>query len=76
MQDAATPLSDDVTTLHALIHEQAATIQQQQRELDQVRHRLDQLLRRLFGPRSEKLSLRYISLDCSAPQWVCRTSLR
>ena len=55
MQEAVTPLPDDVTTLQALIREQAATIAQQQRELEQVRHRLDHLLRRLFGPRSEKL---------------------
>lgn len=48
-------LPDDQEQLKRLVRELTATIQQRDRELAGVRHRLDQLLRRLYGPRSERI---------------------
>jgi transposase len=58
MSDAlATPtLPDDVPTLHRMIGELLGTVRDQRRELEQVRSRLDRLLRRLYGPRSERIN--------------------
>jgi transposase len=49
-------LPDDPATLRRMVRELLATLAAERRELDQVRARLDQLLRRLYGPKSEKLS--------------------
>jgi transposase/uncharacterized coiled-coil protein SlyX len=58
MSDAlVTPtLPDDEATCHRMIGELLATVREQRRELDQLRSRLDQLLRRLYGPRSERIN--------------------
>jgi len=56
--DAATPdaqLPDDLDTLKAMIREPLTLLKDRQSELDGVRQRLDQLLRRLYGPKSERL---------------------
>lgn len=49
-------LPDDPDTLRRMVRELLATLSAQRRELDQVRARLDQLLRRLYGPKSERVS--------------------
>src|SRR5476651_145894 len=49
-------LPDDPVVLHNMIRELLATLKDRDRELDGVRHRLDQLLRRLYGPRSERIN--------------------
>lgn len=51
--DASLP--DDLSVCQHMIRELLATLKDRDRELDGVRHRLDQLLRRLYGPRSERL---------------------
>src|SRR5207302_1696938 len=51
----ATLLPDDVATLQRLVLELLASLQQHQRDNESLRHRLDLLLRRLYGPRSERL---------------------
>jgi transposase len=58
MSDALTTptLPDDVPTLHRMIGKLLGTVRDQRRELEQVRARLDQLLRRLYGPRSERIN--------------------
>lgn len=49
-------LPDDVTLCHQMIRELIEAHRKQGRELDGTRHRLDQLLRRLYGPKQEKLN--------------------
>jgi transposase len=53
LADVALP--DDLDTLKAMIRELLAQLQANRHELDGVRQRLDQLLRRLYGPKSERL---------------------
>src|SRR5688572_30724333 len=48
-------LPDDPVVCQQMIRELLAALRERDRELEQVRHRLDQLLRRLYGPRAEKL---------------------
>jgi transposase len=48
-------LPDDPVVCQQMIRELLAALRERDRELVQVRHRLDQLLRRLYGPRAEKL---------------------
>lgn len=48
-------LPDDVTTLHAMIRELLKSLRDEQHAREGLEHRLDQLLRRLYGPRSEKI---------------------
>jgi transposase len=50
------PLPDDLPTCQQMIHQLLETLSQRDRELDRIRHQLDSLLRRLYGPRSEKLN--------------------
>jgi transposase len=52
---AAEHLPDDVATLQRLVLELLASLQQHQRDNESLRHRLDLLLRRLYGPRGERL---------------------
>jgi transposase len=49
------PLPDDPLVLQNMLRELLTTLKQRDLELESVRHRLDQLLRRLYGPRSERL---------------------
>jgi transposase len=49
------PLPDDLSACQRLLRELLATLKQRDLELEGVRHRLDQLLRRLYGPRSERV---------------------
>jgi transposase len=55
MSEAATPLPEDLTVCHGMIRELAASLRAAQRQLEQLGHRLDLLLRRLYGPRSERV---------------------
>lgn len=55
MPPAALPLPDDPAVLQRMIRELLASLHQSQRDNEQLRHRLDQLLRRLYGPRAERL---------------------
>lgn len=48
-------LPDDVATLHAMIRELLKSLRDSQHAREGLEHRLDQLLRRLYGPRSEKI---------------------
>jgi transposase len=50
------PLPDDPAVLKQLIAELLATLRQRDHELESVRARLDQLLRRLYGPRAERVN--------------------
>jgi transposase len=52
---AAEHLPDDVATLQRLVLELLASLKQHQRDNESLRHRLDLLLRRLYGPRGERL---------------------
>jgi hypothetical protein len=58
MQDApaAPPLPDDAPTLKRLVGELLDALRDQRRENEQLRSRLDQLLRRIYGPRSERIN--------------------
>src|SRR5262245_20292284 len=58
MQDAlaAPPLPDDLATCQRMISELLDTLRDQRREHEQLRSRLDQLLRRIYGPRSERIN--------------------
>jgi transposase len=50
-----TPLPDDVAALQAMIRELLATNRAQRQDLANLQTRVDLLLRRLYGPRAERL---------------------
>src|SRR4051812_48846347 len=50
-----TALPDDPVVLKRMLEELLVALQQRDRELHQLQARLDQVLRRLFGPRAERL---------------------
>src|SRR5262249_26974975 len=58
MQAAAVtpPLPDDAPTLKRMVGELLDTLRDQWRENEQLRTRLDQLLRRIYGPRLERIN--------------------
>src|SRR5215469_11687260 len=49
-------LPDDPSLLKAMLIEVLAALRASRQEGEQLRQRLDQLLRRLYGPRSERLN--------------------
>ena len=53
---AAEHLPDDVAVLKNMILELMATLQQRSRDHEALKHRLDLLLRRLYGPRTERVA--------------------
>ncbi len=55
MDEATIPLPDDLAVCHGMIRELAASLRAAQRQVEQLGHRLDLLLRRLYGPRSERV---------------------
>jgi transposase len=65
-----TSLPDDPAVLRQMIRELLATLQAAQRHNEQLQHRLDQLLRRLYGPRAERIDLDQPTLfpDLQDPQ--------
>jgi len=50
------PLPDDPLTLQAMVRELLDALASERRTSESLRTRLDQLLRRLYGPKSEKVS--------------------
>lgn len=63
-----TTLPDDPTLLKRMILELLATLQSERQQREQVTQRLDQLLRRLYGPKSEKLDPGQLLLFALAEQ--------
>src|SRR5437870_6336639 len=61
------PLPDDPLVLKQMIQELLVTLQEQRHENESLRQRLDQLLRRLYGPRSERLNPDQLLLFAEAP---------
>ena len=61
-------LPGNPAVLQQMIRELLATLHARDRELEGVRHRLDQLLRRLYGPRAEKIDPAQLLLFAEAPQ--------
>jgi len=55
-------LPDDPVVLKQMIAELLVTLRQRDHELEGVRARLDQLLRRLYGPRAERISVEQLLL--------------
>src|SRR6058998_3889747 len=49
-------LPDDLALLKAMLAELLAALRASRQEGERLRERLDQLLRRLYGPRSERLN--------------------
>ena len=58
----ALTLPDDVETLQRMIRELLVTLHSSQQRNDKLAHQLDQLLRRLYGPRAERIDPRQLSL--------------
>ena len=52
---AAEQLPDDVATLKRMVLELLASVHQRDRDYEALRHRIDLLLRRLYGPRGERI---------------------
>src|SRR3954464_10831789 len=48
-------LPDDLDLCHGMIRELVASLRQAHRQVEQLGHRIDLLLRRLYGPRSERV---------------------
>lgn len=67
--EATPPLPDDPVVLKQMIAELLATLRDAQRDNEHLRARLDQLLRRLYGPRAERISADQLLLfaDVTAP---------
>jgi septal ring factor EnvC (AmiA/AmiB activator) len=55
-------LPQDVATLHHLIRELTASLQQRDRDNETLRQQIDRLLRRLYGPRNERVDSSQILL--------------
>jgi transposase len=62
MSTDAASLPNDVALLQALVIQQSDALAALQRRNDQLAHQLDQLLRRLYGPKSEKLDPQQLAL--------------
>ncbi len=66
MTDAAAPLPDDLVTCQRMIRELLDSLRQSRQDNEQLRHRLDLLLRRLYGPRAERVDPNQPSLFADA----------
>src|SRR5262249_53748187 len=53
---AAEHLPDDSATLKRMVLELLASLHERDRDIEALRHRLDLLLRRLYGPRGERIN--------------------
>ncbi|QDV34418.1 IS66 family transposase [Tautonia plasticadhaerens] len=53
METAALP--EDLATCHGMIRQLADSLRAARRQVEQLGHRLDLLLRRMYGPRSERV---------------------
>src|SRR5271166_5206882 len=56
------PLPDDLAVCQRMIQELLVTLHEQRHENESLRHRLDQLLRRLYGPRAERINPEQLAL--------------
>lgn len=63
-----TALPDDPVILKQMIIELLATLKSERRERDQIASRLDLLLRRLYGPKSEKIDPNQLLLFDEPPE--------
>jgi transposase len=70
----APALSNDPAILQQMIRALLATLHEKDRRLEQVTHRLDQLLRRLFGPRAEKINPDQLLLFAAAAEPVVKSA--
>src|SRR5436309_12590870 len=61
-------LPDDPALLKAMLAELLAALRVSGQEGEQLRQRLDQLLRRLYGPRSERLNPDQLLLFAEPPE--------
>src|SRR5262249_57396561 len=52
----AEQLPDDLATLKRMVLELLASLHERNRDIEGLRHQLDLLLRRLYGPRGERLN--------------------
>jgi transposase len=52
---AAAQLPDDAATLKRMVLELLASLHERDRDIEGLRHRIDLLLRRLYGPRGERI---------------------
>src|SRR5215468_10290397 len=52
----AEQLPDDLATLKRMVLELLASLHERDRDIEGLRHRIDLLLRRLYGPRGERLN--------------------
>jgi transposase len=52
---AAEQLPDDLATLKRMVLELLASLHERDRDIEGLRHRIDLLLRRLYGPRGERI---------------------
>jgi transposase len=59
---ALPPLPDDLVVCHRMIQELLTTLREQRHENESLRQRLDQLLRRLYGPRAERVDPAQLAL--------------
>src|SRR5213080_3127541 len=66
-------LPDDPALLKAMLAELLAALRASRQEGERLRERLDQLLRRLYGPRSERLNLNQLLLFADPPAEEDRT---
>jgi len=68
----APPLPDDLAVCQQMIRELLASLHDAQRDNEQLRQRLDALLRRLYGPKAERLDanqlLLFAQTQASPPQ--------
>src|SRR5215472_1456767 len=58
----AEQLPDDTATLKRMVLELLASLHQRDRDYEALRHRIDLLLRRLYGPRGERIDSRQLLL--------------
>ena len=61
----ATPestLPNDLAICHGMIRELVAALREQRHDNEQLSHRLDQLLKRLYGPRADRVNPDQLSL--------------
>jgi transposase len=58
----AEQLPDDTATLKRMVLELLASLHQRDRDYEALRHRIDLLLRRLYGPRGERIDPRQLLL--------------
>jgi transposase len=71
----APALPSDLQLCHALIVEMHEQLVSSQRTIEQLEHRLDVLLRRMFGPRSERVDPNQLSLfEVSADESTAATT--